>query len=97
MPTYITLVNWTKQGIEQVDESPGRLDKAKELIESVGGEMTDFYLTFGQYDLVAITEFPDDDTAAKALLRIAQQGNVSTETLKAWSEDEYRELLADLS
>ena len=97
MPTYITLIDWTDQGIEHVEESPDRLDQAKSLIESMDGEMTDFFLTMGGYDLVTVTEFPDDDTAAKALLRIGKEGNVSTETLRAWPEDEYRELLGDLS
>lgn len=96
MPTYITLVNWTQKGIETVEESPDRLDAAKEVTEAVGGEMTGFYLTMGQYDLVAIAEFPDDDAAAKAALRIGQGGTVSTETLKAWPEEDYRELIANL-
>ena len=91
------MINWTNKGIEQVEASPDRLDQSQSLIESMGGEMTDFFLTMGRYDLVAITEFPDDDTAAKALLQIGKGGNVSSETLRAWPEDEYRELLGDMS
>ena len=96
MPTYITLWNYTEQGIENIDDSPDRLDDAIDLLESLGGELKGFYLTMGRYDLVSVAEFPDDDAAAKATLRIGQSGAVSSETLKAWPEAEYRELVANL-
>lgn len=96
MPTYITLWNYTQDGIENIDESPDRLDDAVELVESLGGELKAFYLTMGGYDIVTVTEFPDDDAAASALLRIGQAGAVSSETLRAWPEDEYRDLIAGL-
>ncbi|WP_338727917.1 GYD domain-containing protein [Haladaptatus sp. DJG-WS-42] len=96
MATYITLWNYTQQGIENIDDSPNRLDAATDLISSLGGELKEFYLTMGAYDLVTVAEFPDDDTAAKALLRIAQTGNVSSQTMKAWPEAEYRDLIASL-
>ena len=76
MPTYITLWNYTQQGIEHIDESPDRLDDATELLESLGGELKVFYLTMGAYDLVTVTEFSDDDAAAHAHLRIGQSGAV---------------------
>jgi len=96
MPTYISLWNYTQQGIENIDDAPDRLDDAHELIESVGGEVKEIYLTMGEYDVVSITEFPDDDAAAKATLRIGQAGAVGSNTLKAWPEDGYRELIANL-
>ncbi len=96
MPTYITLWNYTQNGIETIEESPDRLDDAVELVESMGGELTDFYLTMGQYDIVAVTEFPDDETYAQAVLKIAQTGTVSSETLRAFPEDEYRNLIENL-
>lgn len=96
MPTYISLWNYTEKGIENIDDSPGRLDDAVELMESLGGELKAFYLTMGEYDIVTVAEFPDDDAAAKAVLRIAQGGAVSSETMKAWPEDDYRDLIAGL-
>lgn len=96
MPTYVTLFDYTQHGIENIDEGPDRLDDAKEFIESLGGELKAFYLTMGQYDAVAITEFPDDVAAVKTLLKSGQTGAVSTETLKAWPEAEFRDLVADL-
>lgn len=97
MPTYISLIEWTQDGIENVTESPARLDDARELAESLGGELTDFYLTFGRYDIVSVAEFPDDETYAQFALRVASGGSVSTETLKAFPEDDYREIIDGLS
>ena len=96
MPTYITLGSYTQHGIENIEDSPDRLDAAVELTESLGGEFKRFYLTMGEYDLVAITEFPDDEAAARAMLRIGQSGAISGETLKAWPEEDYRDLIENL-
>jgi uncharacterized protein with GYD domain len=96
MPTYISLIEWTQDGIENVEDSPARLDDARELAESLGGELTGFYLTFGQYDIVTVAEFPDDETYAQFALRVASGGSVSTETLKAFPEDDYREIIDGL-
>ncbi len=96
MPTYITLSRWTAKGVENLKASPSRLDKAKEVARAVGGEMKAFYLTMGEYDLVVVWEFPDDKAAAKCALRIMGEGGVSSQTLKAFSEAEYRQLLGSL-
>jgi uncharacterized protein with GYD domain len=92
MPTYITLLNYTEQGISTVESSPNRIDSAKELAADLGGEFKAFYLTFGQYDGVAVVEFPDDETAAEYALTIGKGGNAQTETLKAFTEDEFRDI-----
>lgn len=96
MPTYVTLWNYTKDGIEDVKDSPDRVESGKEIVQSVGGEVQDVFVTFGQYDMVTIAEFPDDEAAAKAHLRIGKGGNVSSETLRAFSEDEFRAVVDDL-
>lgn len=96
MPTYITLAHWTQQGIEKVKDSPARLDAARKAFRALGADLKEFYLTMGQYDFVLITEAPNDETAAKTALAVASQGNVRTETLRAFTEDEYRKLLGSL-
>lgn len=96
MPTYISLVEYTQDGIKNVENSPDRLEAARSLAEELGGELTDFYLTMGQYDIVVVTEFPDDETCAQFALNIGSQGAVSTETLKAFTEDEYRDIIGAL-
>ena len=96
MATYIMLVNYTDQGIRDVRESPNRLNDAKELAQSLGGSFKDIYLTLGAHDFVAILDLPDDAAAAKFALANGSLGRVRTTTLKAFSEDEYRSLIAEL-
>ena len=76
--------------------SPTRLDAAKEGFRKMGAELKEYYATTGQYDAVVISEAPDDETFAKVSLAIGMQGNVRTETLRAFTEDEYRGLVAAL-
>ena len=97
MPTYITLINYTQKGVENMKESPARLDAAKELYQSMGAELKSFYLTMGRYDAVVISEAPDDETVAKVALTIGSLGAVRTETMRAHTEDEYRNIIAALA
>ena len=94
MPTYISLVNLTDQGIRNVKESPQRLGAAKKAIEAAGGKVIGFYLTMGRYDMVLIFELPSDEVAATVALSVGSRGNVRTETLKAFPGDQYRGIIA---
>ena len=96
MATYIMLINYTDQGIRNVKDSPNRLDAAKALAQSLGGEFKQTYLTLGAYDLVAVLELPDDAAAAKFALTTGALGNIRTTTLKAFNEAEYRDIIAAL-
>jgi len=97
MPTYISLVSFTQNGIENIKESPTRLDAAKEAFRAMGAELKEFYMVMGQYDLVVIGEAPDDETITKLVLMIGSRGSIRTETLRAYTEDEYRKIIASLS
>ena len=94
MPTYVILSNFTEQGIRNIKDSPARLDAIKAAVQQAGGKVLAFYLVMGRYDTVLIAEAPDDKTAAMMLLVTGAQGNTRTETLKAFTEDEYREIIA---
>lgn len=96
MATYIILIDYTDQGIRNVKDSPNRLDAARQRAKDLGGELTQAYLTLGGHDLVAILELPDDEAVAKFGLSIGSFGNVRTTTLRAFAEDEYREIIASL-
>jgi uncharacterized protein with GYD domain len=96
MATYISLIKLTHQGITTIKEGPARLDAGKETLKTFGSELKAVYLTMGGYGIVAISEAPDDAAAAKVALAIGAAGNVTTETLRAFSEDEYREIVAAL-
>jgi uncharacterized protein with GYD domain len=94
MPVYITLINFTEEAVANIKDGPTRLDQAKAAIQAAGGVMHAFYLTMGQYDAVSISEAPSDEVYAATMLAIASAGAVSTETLRAFTEDEYREIVA---
>jgi len=96
MPTYITLLNWTEQGIAKVKASSKRLDAGRKAFKKMGVEIKDTYLTMGPYDLVCVIEAPDDETAAKAILSLGSQGNVRTLTLPAFTEDQYRKITGSI-
>jgi uncharacterized protein with GYD domain len=97
MPHFVTLIRYTQQGIAKIKESPARLDAAKKAAEKVGGKIHAWYLTMGQYDAVIISEFPNDEASAKFSLSVGSLGNVTTETLRAFNEGEYRNILGALS
>jgi uncharacterized protein with GYD domain len=96
MPTYITLLNWTQQGIQSVKDSPSRLEKAKAATKAAGGEIKAFYMTMGQYDMVGVIEAPNDEAYAKTMLAISSAGGVRSQTLRAFTEDEYRKIVGSL-
>ena len=96
MSTYVTLFRWTQKGIENVKDSPKRLEAIKKAIDAAGGRFIAFYLTTGQYDAVAIAEWPNDEAMAKAALAGGSQGFVRSETLRAFTEDEYRQIVSSL-
>ena len=96
MPKYISLVKYTAKGIENIKESPNRFDAFKSLCESMGATVDGIYLTMGRYDIVVIVDAPDPEVVAKILLTTTSGGAVSTETLSAFAEDEYRKIIAAL-
>ena len=96
MVTYVTLYRFTQDGVANIKASPSRLAKAKKAIKAAGGKLKAFYLTMGQYDLVAVSEWPDDETAAQFLLMQVSEGNVTSETLRAFDETAYRKIIGSL-
>lgn len=96
MATYVTLLRYTEQGIRNIKESPARLDAAKKAFQAMGAELKQFYLAMGRYDAILIGEVPNDETVAKLALALGSQGNVRTETLRVFSEADYRKIIAAL-
>ncbi|MDQ2854825.1 MAG: GYD domain-containing protein [Acidobacteriota bacterium] len=96
MPTYIALLKYTQQGAASLKNSPKRLDAGRKLFKKAGAEIKDTFLTMGRYDLVCIIDAPDDETVARLLLQLGSQGNVQSETLKAFSEEQFRKIAASI-
>ena len=96
MPSYLSLVDWTDQGIRSVKESPARLVEVKAAVTSAGGRLIFFYMLMGEHDLAILTEFPDDETATRVLLTLGAAGDLRTTTYKAYQESEFRALIGSL-
>jgi uncharacterized protein with GYD domain len=88
MPTYVSLINWTDQGIRTVRETLDRADKFEELAQKHGASLEQVYWTVGPYDIVAIIEAPDDESATAVLLEGSTLGNIRTTTLRAYDRDQ---------
>ena len=98
MATYITLLNWTEQGVKNVKGIPERVLAARQALENIGGRLLHGYrLTLEAYDAVVTVEAPDDEAYAKFALNIAAQGNARTTTLKAFTEEESFRIFGNLS
>jgi uncharacterized protein with GYD domain len=88
MPTYVSLINWTDQGIKDFRESTQRAEDFSKLVESSGGTVRELLWTVGQYDVVSVVDFPDDETGVAALLQVSSMGNVRSNTLRAFGAEE---------
>ncbi len=97
MPTYIAMLKWTQQGIKNVKESPARVDAARKAFKKDGVTMKELYMVMGHHDMMVVIEAPDDAALAKALLSSASMGNFTSETSRAFTEEEYRHIINGLS
>jgi uncharacterized protein with GYD domain len=96
MPTYLIQSQWTDQGIRSVRDSAKRLDLGRKKLNEMGGEIKAVYLTMGAFDMLAVVEVPNDATLAAYVLWLGSQGNLRTQTVKAYTEDEYRKIIGEL-
>ena len=96
MATFIILSSFTEQGIRSVKDTTKRADAAREMARKVGVEIKSIYWTIGKYDVVVICEAPDDAAITAFSLAVSSQGNVRTQTLRAFSRDEVAGILAKL-
>ena len=96
MAQYVVLVKWTEQGALQVKDTVQRAQQVRQLIEQLGGQLQTLLWTMGRYDLVAIVEAPDDETASAITLRAASMGTTRNETLRAFTAEEMTAILGKL-
>jgi uncharacterized protein with GYD domain len=96
MATYISFVKWTEQGIKHAKDAPKRLDAFEAAVKAAGGKLKDAYLVMGEYDLIVVTEAPNDEAVARLSLATAMQGNVRTVTSRAFTREECTKILGGL-
>jgi len=97
MPTYVSLLNWTDQGVKSFRQSTERAKEFTKLIEASGGKVRELVWTVGEYDLVTIIEFPDEESSVAALLKLGAAGNIRSNTLRAFSSSEMEGIIARTS
>jgi uncharacterized protein with GYD domain len=97
MPTYVSLINWTDQGVKNFKDTVDRAAQAEEAMGKLGVTFKAIYWTIGSYDIVGIVEADDEESATAALLAVASQGNIRTTTLRAFNRDEMGNVIAKLA
>ena len=97
MAKYVVLLNWTDQGVRTAKDTVQRFEQARDAFQQKGVSFDAVFWTLGRYDIVGILDAPDDETIAATLLQLGGAGNVSTETLRAFSADEMSGILQQLS
>ncbi len=93
MPTYVSLVKWTEQGVKNARDTVKRAREFRSDVERRGGKLHGIYWTQGEYDLVTVAEFPDEQTGMAQLLALGSLGNIRTETLRAFTESEMEAII----
>jgi uncharacterized protein with GYD domain len=96
MATYITLVQFTQQGSQQVKGLPSMVEKNMENFKKLGIELRSWHVTMGQYDIVVVFDAPNDETVAKVALALGLQGNVRTQSMRAFSLEEFKKVVGSL-
>src|SRR5256886_15065086 len=97
MSTFVSLINWTEQGIRTVKDSPKRLDAARKTLKEMGGELEAFYMTQGSLDAILIFEAPSDEVAAKFLLKVGSGGDIRPTPLKGYPGADSPQIIGALS
>ncbi|MCH8274676.1 MAG: GYD domain-containing protein [Armatimonadetes bacterium] len=93
MPTYILLGKFTDQGVRHIKASPDRAGEFREAAAKVGVEVKAIYWTLGQFDVIAIVTAPDEDACGTLIMDLAARGNVRTQTMRAFDQEEMRRIL----
>ena len=88
MATYIVLASLTDQGARTMQDLRQRLENARATFSAYGAELKHIYFAMGQYDYVVIAEAPDDETITRVSLAVSAQGNVRTNSFRAFTESE---------
>jgi uncharacterized protein with GYD domain len=96
MARFVSLLNWTDQGAKTAAaETVDRAEAAKKVAADMGGSL-ELYWTMGEYDMVAVTEFPDDETAVAFLAKVSSLGNVRSQTMRAFDADSVRAIMGKI-
>lgn len=97
MPTYVSLINWTDQGIKNYRDTVARAEAFREMTSQAGGQLREILWTLGEYDIVTVVDAPNDETVVGLLFQTAQLGNIRTKTMRAMNADEISAIIGRMS
>lgn len=97
MNTYVTLYRFTEQGVRNIKDSPGRVERIHQMFKDAGADIKQFYALMGQYDTMIVAEAPNDEVIAKLNLMIDATGNVTSQTLRAFDEKEWKKMVLEVT
>ena len=93
MATYVSLINWTEQGIRNFRDTAQRAADFSRLVESVGGKVRELLWTVGEYDIVCVADFPDEESGVAALLQVGAAGNIRSNTMRAFTAEQMADII----
>jgi uncharacterized protein with GYD domain len=96
MPMYVVLSNFTEQGRTDVKNTSDRLERLAPVAEKLGVKVIANAITMGQYDVVTVMEAPDDATIARVIGTVLSRGYVTTQTLRGFSAEEFRQITSQI-
>jgi len=96
MPVYVTLFKWTDSGVKDLKDTPAKIAESRKTAEDLGGKVLGLYVTMGEYDLVSVVEWPNDEMAATTALAISSRGTARTMTMRAFTEKEFEDIAKKL-
>jgi uncharacterized protein with GYD domain len=88
MPTYVSLINWTEQGIKNFKDTTQRAQDFTNSVEKAGGHVRELLWTVGEHDIVCVVDFPDDESLTASMLQVGAIGNIRTKTMRAFNAEQ---------
>jgi uncharacterized protein with GYD domain len=96
MAMYVSLVQFTDQGIRNIKDTIKRSEAAMAEAEKMGMKITEAFWTMGAYDVVVVLDAPDDETMTAFALKVSSLGSVKTQTMRAFRREEMESILAKI-
>jgi uncharacterized protein with GYD domain len=96
MAMYVSLIQFTDQGIRNIKDTVKRGDAAMAEARKLGMKITEEFWTMGAYDVVVMFDAPNDETMSAFMLKIGSLGNVKSQTLRAFRREEMENILAKI-
>ena len=96
MAMYVSLIQFTDQGIRNIKDTVKRGDAAMAEAQKLGMKITEEFWTMGAYDVVVMFDAANDETMSAFMLKIGSLGNVKSQTLRAFRREEMENILAKI-